>query len=460
MTFREEHTAMSQLTTANPADLLVGPNVRRDVVLSKEFVASITLHGVKVPITAQHTLLGLEVVDGQRRTLAAVDAGLTEVPVFVIDAGTDAERIVQQLVVNEHRAGITAADEVAAIKQLALFDLTVAAIAKKTGLAKGTVQTAITVAGSETAAQAMKEHQVTLDAAAVIAEFEGDEVATAELVDYASKGYNIEHLAQRHRDRRGEEEVAAQIEATPGLSLIERPSYDTLDAIELRGLFTDTERKTSLADLPHEEVLAIAGDGLCGFPLSGWADGHREYTVAYAVKGWRELGLHTHEWRSGKSDAVTPEAAERARAEKRRARETTKAWVTATAVRLAFLQELLQRKTMPAGWEAVVAYHIVATQYNGVPSSQWKLAGTLLQLEHDGDSYSFRSTVEKYLVAHLTRAAHVALAASLAGVEGAAEFDRKGWSHKAAAGYLARLSGWGYQLSDVEQNVLGGSSAR
>lgn len=67
----------------DPTLLLVGPNVRKEVDLSKEFVSSIKQLGVRVPITAALTADGYEVIDGQRRTLAAVDAGLKEVPVFV-----------------------------------------------------------------------------------------------------------------------------------------------------------------------------------------------------------------------------------------------------------------------------------------------------------------------------------------------------------------------------------------
>ncbi|MFJ3385615.1 MULTISPECIES: ParB/RepB/Spo0J family partition protein [unclassified Curtobacterium] len=84
----------------DPATLIVAANVRSNTKVTKEFIASVKLHGVLVPITAQEAEDGLRVVDGQRRTLAAVEAGLAEVPVFVVAPLEDAARIVDQVVVN------------------------------------------------------------------------------------------------------------------------------------------------------------------------------------------------------------------------------------------------------------------------------------------------------------------------------------------------------------------------
>ena len=69
----------------DPTTLLIGENVRDKAGLEPQFVASIGEHGVLQPVTAVRTETGVEVRDGQRRTLAAREAGLTSIPVYVLD---------------------------------------------------------------------------------------------------------------------------------------------------------------------------------------------------------------------------------------------------------------------------------------------------------------------------------------------------------------------------------------
>jgi ParB family transcriptional regulator, chromosome partitioning protein len=87
----------------HPTTLLIGGNVRDNVALDPQFVASVRKHGVLQPITAIRTNAGIEVHDGQRRTLAAREAKLDTMPVYVLDgqASDDktatAERIAHQV---------------------------------------------------------------------------------------------------------------------------------------------------------------------------------------------------------------------------------------------------------------------------------------------------------------------------------------------------------------------------
>jgi ParB family chromosome partitioning protein len=443
-----------------PGDLEVAANVRREVELTKEFVASVKQHGVLVPIIVQPGLDGYAVIDGQRRVLAAVEAGVDEVPVVVVDSIEKAQdRIVQQLVVNDHRAGLTQADEVAAVQELALFGMSATAIARKIGAPKKAVDVAIAVGSSEVASAAMRESQVTLAAAALIAEFDDDPEVQAELADHAVQGYNIEHRAQQHRDARARAVVEAEIEAMEGVTLVEPPSYDSSDPARATDLYLD-EKLTE--PVTEERLDELVGNGLCAFPTSSWEDGGRVWGIAYAVKGWREHGLHAPSWianRGSSSKPSTPEEAAALKEERRQARENTKAWVSATAVRIGFLQELLQRKTLPAGWELLVAEHVVVHHYNGASSGQWKITATLLQVERVDGEYSDRQPIQRYLEANPTKAGHVALAAALGGVEGASEFDRKGWWYQdnrrdATRAYLAQLEAWGYEPAEVERGVL------
>jgi ParB family chromosome partitioning protein len=442
------------IVRVDPKTLLVGPNVRKDVVLGKEFVASIKQHGVRVPISAQETEGGYEVVDGQRRTLAAVDADLDQVPVVVIEREEAAARIVDQLVVNEHRAGITDADQVAAIKELSLFDMPAQTIARKVGLEKKVVETAIAVGSSERAVAAMRgDAPVSFESAAILAEFEGDEEAQADLAARAAQGYHIGHYAQEWRDKRALAKLRADIEAMDGVRLIETPSHNQLDPLPVRELFVDEKRTQSLADLTRARLVKLSGDGLCAYPSLQWVGSERKPVIAYAVKGWHERGLFTYAYRtSGTSKPTTPEEAEALKAERRAARETTKSWVSATAVRMQFLQELVARRNPPKGWERYVGARLLT--HEPFPNTGWKMALVILQLSDGRDSFSQRGVVEKHFGESPAKSAQIMLAAALGAIEGGYEFDRKGWQQERTPAYLLQLQEWGYEPSELEQSLV------
>jgi hypothetical protein len=76
----------------HPTTLLIGENVRDNAALDPQFVASVREHGVLQPITAIRTNAGIEVRDGQRRTLAAREAKLDTMPVYVLDGQASTTR--------------------------------------------------------------------------------------------------------------------------------------------------------------------------------------------------------------------------------------------------------------------------------------------------------------------------------------------------------------------------------
>lgn len=91
----------------DPATLDIGDNVRDEASLTEEFLASIAENDVLVPITGVRDRDNAAVVrvrNGQRRTLAAREVGLTTVPVYVLPspiaaAGEESiDRIVHQIV--------------------------------------------------------------------------------------------------------------------------------------------------------------------------------------------------------------------------------------------------------------------------------------------------------------------------------------------------------------------------
>jgi ParB family chromosome partitioning protein len=123
------------LEHVDPHVLVIGDNVRDDAALDAAFVASIREHGVLQPVTAIRTDDAVQVRDGQRRTLAARQAGIATVPVYVLAATSDkatatADRITQQMVTNDQRAALTDAQRVKGINQLLLAGISPAKVAK------------------------------------------------------------------------------------------------------------------------------------------------------------------------------------------------------------------------------------------------------------------------------------------------------------------------------------------
>src|SRR4051812_34739995 len=120
----------------DPTTVLIGENVRDTVELDPQFVASIAQHGVLQPITAVRTDGGVEVRDGQRRTLAAREARLSSIPVYVLataqtpPTSAAAERITQQIVANDHRASLTDAQRAKGINQMLLAGVSPTRISK------------------------------------------------------------------------------------------------------------------------------------------------------------------------------------------------------------------------------------------------------------------------------------------------------------------------------------------
>jgi ParB family chromosome partitioning protein len=75
---------LGTLEHLNPADLVLDTNVRDDAAVDADFLASVKEHGVLTPIAALRDDDGtVRVRAGQRRTVAARQAGLKTVPVYV-----------------------------------------------------------------------------------------------------------------------------------------------------------------------------------------------------------------------------------------------------------------------------------------------------------------------------------------------------------------------------------------
>ena len=221
--------AFGRLALVDPNTLELEVNTRLDANLDPHFCASIRDRGVQEPITVRRRASDgtLIVRTGQRRTLAAVRVGLSQVPVIIspepasedgdaVDTGSEdyrdgqAERIVEQLVENQHRRGIADAEEVAAHQQLLGLGFKPADIAKVVRTKAERVRATTRAAQSARAVAIGSRYELDLVQMSVIAEFEDDDEAVKQLTVVAVREpERFRHVAQWLRDARAEQQVYA-----------------------------------------------------------------------------------------------------------------------------------------------------------------------------------------------------------------------------------------------------------
>ena len=230
-------TTEAVIEHVDPTTLVVDANVRTEASVDRAFVTSIRERGVIQPVLATRDSAGvLHVRDGQRRTLAAREAELTSIPVYVIAtdaAGDDAEveRITDQLIANEHRADLTATERAAAAQQLIELGVSRTKVAKNTRLGSTkAVDAAVAVASSEAGITGLA-WGLTIEQAATLAEFEdaGDTEAVEALTAAAREGrfdHKAKQLADTAAERAAYRQAAAPVIEGGFTVLDRRPWYN------------------------------------------------------------------------------------------------------------------------------------------------------------------------------------------------------------------------------------------
>jgi len=204
--------AVSELT-AHPG------NVREDLNLTPELVASITAEGVRIPLLITTSADGgWLVIEGHRRLAAAVKAGLAEVPCDIdrCRAGDEAGQFLDMLLANSdgYRANYTIFEETAALFAAHEAGASRTRLRKATGRTAAHVKSALAAGGlsADTRARAAElGPDLTLEDLAVLAEFTGDDDATGALLGALQHGYPVEHTAQRIRQDRAEAAEHAEL---------------------------------------------------------------------------------------------------------------------------------------------------------------------------------------------------------------------------------------------------------
>lgn len=483
------------ITDVAPAELLTDLNVRTDLRLNKEFVASIKDHGVLSPIVAVHTPDGLRVRQGHRRTAAAVEAGLATVPVVVIDTDAEGdteaiERLLTQHAENTHRAGLTVGEDANVAHQLSLLGLSATQIARRTHTKKAHVEAGIKIAASELASKATERYDLTLDQAVTVAEFEHDTDTVKALIVAAKEG-KFDHIAQRARDARDTALAQApMIEAltAEGITVIERPNWndDATNVDRLRtndGTRLDPEAHTQCPGhavyLTEREVYTEPDGTVLDANRWGdvnWPEGKEPADDDEAEARWAAVtvtlewdpepvctnpGEHGHltdsQWyeRQGKpTKAADKTDAEREADKKARAFviQSNKDWKSAREVRREWVKQYLGRKTPPPS-----AWTFIAQTLSSRPQVVGDTGGNKIAAEwFNAKAADYGHSTDLAKVIDKTddkRAGVIALGMILADHE--ADAGDGAWRTNGEASstghYLRYLVTLGYTLSDVEQ---------
>jgi len=475
-----------ELLRVDPRTLVVGANARLDVRLHKAFIRSIGQRGVLEPVVAYRGEGGeLVVLFGQRRTLAAVQAGRDTVPVMVVPRPEESDRIIDQVSENDHREGLLVGERVAAFEQLSAFGVSAAQIVKQTARPRGEVDRALAVAKSRVARAAVDRWAfLTLEQAAAVAEFDGDDEAVKQLVVAAKQG-GFDHMAQRLRDARDEaaaRDVVMRELAESGVMVVERPTFDhpavkrlgqlLHDGVELtegghigcpgHAAFLETQWIRPDEPEAHAEQDDADGDG--ELDAAGRAEPYRGWVPVFVCTDFAAY-RHTLRWEqtrtggngAGKSAGMSDREREQTRQQRRDVIASNKDWDSAQTVRRRWLRTFLARKTAPAGAVAFVAGSLAAADHEitRALTSGHRLAHELLGLGDQAPTLGRRTPAVVGLVekAGAGRAQQLLLGLVLAAYEDVA--GRHSWRQvsDSTSRYLRFLEASGYELSAVEQRA-------
>ncbi|PPG89006.1 chromosome partitioning protein [Rathayibacter sp. AY1F3] len=444
----------------DPTTLVIEANVRTSAPVTRDFVASIRENGVITPILARRDEHGNVIVRaGQRRTLAAREAGVATVPVYVVEGDdTTADRIIQQIIENDQRAELSTADRTAAWAQLAFEGITASQIAKRTGTKTDAVKKGLAVAESATVTSVLHEHELTLDQAAVLLEFEDDADARAHLIEVATNDpTQFEHTAQSLREDAAEKARLAAVE--------QEQIANDFQVLTRSDAYGEGSPWVALRKLRTADGEQVTAEHIAAIPVRGALIDTRwngDIDVTHFVQEPTEAGF-TYAYRGDvPAAALTPEEAEEERVEKSAERKVlianNKAWTAAETVRRQWIATFLSRKTLPKDADRVIALGLTAHRFavSSGMSNGSDLAHTLLGIDRPS---GYRTDALAALVeANPAKARLVALAVVLGGQE--ANTSKESWRRgdERAAAHFRQLAAWGYALSPVEQVVTGEST--
>ncbi len=487
-----EAVQVEEFLYLDPADIIVGTNVRADLRPDhKEFRKSIKERGVLEAVTVYRNEDGQYVLlRGQRRTVTAAEVGTPTglIPARVVPEPAEADRIGDQMVENIHRAGMREAEIVAGVEQLALLGVSAAQIAKRTSIDRPTVNAALAVTKADQSRNRLDSGDLTLEEAAIFAEFEHDPAAVERLENAKRWRHSLAHEAQRLRDEAAEREAdAAEVERlrAEGLPVLTAEEIaDSDEVLRIERLVTAEGEP-----LPEEEWPNVPGARVqvvkeWVYPEDEYddtdkdeaeaseqddeeyepAEPYQQYVPVWVVtdldaSGLRRRGQIGAGGTGTSDDGESEEEAEARREERRRVIANNKAWASAETVRRAWLAGFLARKTAPNGAEALICEAVVTGQHFLYKAMEQSHPMLRTLLDRGADKSRWDSASEVASIATKTSTPKAATMTTLAAVVTAweATTGKHSWRNPSHwdARILGALMGWGYEPSEVERILLG-----
>jgi len=414
-----------------------------------------------------------------------------------VPAPEEADRIIDQASENLHREAMHTRETRDAVEQLAMLGVSAAQIAKRVALPRATVDAALNVTRNPATKDRMDATGMTLEEAAIFAEFEDDPIDTLTAAwEDSWRRRQIPHIVQRLRDERAEaralqDEVdRLRAEGLPVLDPTEVPS--DLHRHAMANLRTDDGGIVPEGTWPTITGAAVAVSVewvQADEPETDDEDGEddepedRQVYVpiwvcidpaAANLHYVHDLGREHSDTTSGLSDeqSATRSAEAEARreaesAERRRVIANNKAWKAAEVVRRQWLTGLLARRTVPAGTEVLIARAVVGREYTLSHAMEHghEVLMTLLgvvPVEREAASYYGNRAMCAQVLDQATTP-KAALMRTLAAVVAAWEqrADTHTWRNPTEWDdvIMTTLIGWGYPASDVERLLLRSDSA-
>ena len=443
-----------QIVYRDPKVLVANPaNVRSDLGKVSDLAQSIAQVGVLEPIILVPTEDGGEaILAGHRRTAAAIEAGLDQVPCIVRpDLASGAESVTAMLVENLRRKDLSATETARAYEQLRGFGLTASAIAKRTGSRPKDVKEHLVIAGSELAAKAGERFAfLSMAHLLVLAEFEDDPDAVRELTVTAKEDPEyFEHRASQLRQARIFQAklaaVTARLEAA-GIRIVDDPGYSEHGPMRRLHLLVN-EKGKELTEKAHASCEGHVAT------LSSYDPERVTYWCA-DPKRFGHKERYASEARSPSSAARGEDGklTEEARAERRRIIANNKAMDAANPVRREFIASLIVRKAAIKGGLRFAVRDLAANPHQ--MSGDDTLLAAFIGTEASRVGAEATTGAAAVDQASDARLVNVLLAHSATAIE--STWTKEAWrsvdSRRAA--WLGFLATQGYRLAEVEQLVL------
>ncbi|WP_167760656.1 ParB/RepB/Spo0J family partition protein [Blastococcus sp. CT_GayMR16] len=332
-----------QLLWLDPRALAQHPlNVRSEIGDITSLTDSIRTKGVIEPLTVVPLGDGgHQIVAGHRRTAAAIAAELELVPAIaradMVHAADDragaAEHVATMLAENVHRQNLTSVEVARGVQEMLDLGVTIAKVAKSTGLDPKRIKLAAGVARlDEPTAAAVAAGGLDLEQAAVVALYADDTETTTRLVEAAEHGAgNFAHAATRaQQDRKARELYLAKV------AELQAAGRTLVDKVHMQGA-----KNRSLGALEHdgksltdESHASCPGSAVC--VVEDWNGPRvREVCTDFAKYG------HVDAWAVGPSKPTTAEGKKAAADERRQLIEDNKAMAAANATRRQWIRTVL-----------------------------------------------------------------------------------------------------------------------